>query len=128
MVLCFSDYEMHVLTVPENDKLKILDKGNGDFAFRTPTLRNLGMTAPYMHNGVFETLEDVLQFYDDVDEDSQNPNIPSALRDEKLRQLQLSDDKVASIIAFLDSLNDKNFDTEILKEVPSGLPPGGNIQ
>ena len=34
------------------------------FAFKTPTLRNVALTAPYMHNGVFETLEDVIDFYD----------------------------------------------------------------
>jgi cytochrome c peroxidase len=34
------------------------------FAFKTPTLRNVALTAPYMHNGVFRTLEEVLDFYD----------------------------------------------------------------
>ena len=33
-------------------------------AFRTPTLRNVALTAPYMHNGVFRTLEQVVDFYD----------------------------------------------------------------
>jgi hypothetical protein len=34
------------------------------FAFKTPTLRNIELTAPYMHNGVFKTLEEVVDFYD----------------------------------------------------------------
>ena len=33
------------------------------FAFKTPTLRNVALTAPYMHNGVYETLEEVIDFY-----------------------------------------------------------------
>ncbi len=123
----FSDFELHVLTVPENDQLNILDDGDGSFAFRTPTLRNLGITSPYMHNGVFSTLEEVLEFYDEAADASQNPNVSSAQRDEKLRQLQLEDDEISSIIAFLKSLNDDHFDAEIIKEVPSGLHPGGNI-
>jgi len=124
----FSDYQLHVLTVPENPKLDAPDEGDGTFAFRTPSLRNLGLTAPYMHNGAFNSLEEVLEFYDGVNGDSQNQNIKSENRDTFLSQLNLPDDKEASIIAFLNSLNDENFDKEILKEVPSKLPPGGNIE
>lgn len=123
----FSDFELHVLTVPDNDKLNILDDGDGTFAFRTPTLRNLDLTAPYMHNGIFATLEEVLEFYDEVVDESQNSNVPSGQRDEKIRQLELNDDEISSIIAFLRSLNDNDFDAEIIKRVPSGLNPGGNI-
>ena len=123
----FSDFEMHVLTVPENEKLNIPDNGNGEFAFRTPTLRNLKLTAPYMHNGIFNTLEDVLDFYDDIGGESQNPNIESGKMDAKLRQLDFQDDKISSIIAFLNTLNDETFDKEIPNQVPSKLNPGGNI-
>ncbi len=123
----FSNYELHVLTVPENEKLEDLDKGDGEFAFRTPTLRNLALTAPYMHNGVLANLEEVMEFYDDVEDGSQNSNLDSDLRDKELRQLDIPDDKVNSIIAFLGALNDDNFDKEIVTSVPSGLNPGGDI-
>jgi cytochrome c peroxidase len=33
-------------------------------SFKTPTVRNSGLTAPYMHNGVYQTLEEVIDFYD----------------------------------------------------------------
>lgn len=124
----FSDYELHILTVPENEKLNEPDKGNGEFAFRTPSLRNLEFTAPYMHNGVFKSLEDVLDFYDDVDEESLNVNIDNDKKDKKLKELDLPDDKVASIIAFLKTLSDENFDKEVPLQVPSNLNPGGNIE
>jgi len=123
----FSDFELHVLTVPENEKLTVPDNGDGEFAFRTPTLRNLKLTAPYMHNGVLNTLEEVLEFYDDADDESQNSNIGSEKRADKLRQIDIPDDKVASIIAFLNALNDDDFDKEIPNTVPSNLNPGGNI-
>jgi cytochrome c peroxidase len=60
----FSDYKLHVLGVRDNTKLTASDAGAGDtYAFRTPTLRNLGDTGPYMHSGVARTLDDVLNFY-----------------------------------------------------------------
>ncbi len=124
----FSDFELHVLTVNDNDKLVTPDNANGDFAFRTPTLRNIALTAPYMHNGTLSTLEDVLLFYEDVGDNSQNPNISDEQRDKKLLELNTADDKVSSIIAFLNSLTDENFDKEIPTEVPSKLKPGGNIK
>jgi cytochrome c peroxidase len=34
------------------------------YAFKTPTVRHVALTAPYMHNGVFRTLEEVVDFYD----------------------------------------------------------------
>ena len=54
----FSDFTTHVLAVPDNPKLPESDSGvNKTYAFRTPSLRNLGATAPYMHNGVFTSLD-----------------------------------------------------------------------
>jgi len=124
----FSDFQLHILSVPENDKLTTPDDGDGTFAFRTASLRNLKFTAPYMHNGIFESLEDVLEFYDDVDGESQNPNISSDQLDQKLKDLNFADDKTDAIIAFIKTLNDDSFPKEELEQVPSGLPVGGNIE
>ncbi len=63
----FSDYKTHVLGVPENGKLAAADTGaDNRYAFRTPSLRNLAYTAPYMHNGTFSTLDAVINFYNQV--------------------------------------------------------------
>ena len=62
----FSDYQLHVLGVPDNPLLPTSDAGVDNYAFRTASLRNLTYTAPYMHSGVFDSLRDVLEFYDDV--------------------------------------------------------------
>lgn len=62
-----SDFKLHVLGVPDNEKLLEPDLGaQNSNAFRTPTLRNLRFTEPYMHSGKMETLEEVLQFYEDL--------------------------------------------------------------
>ncbi len=124
----FSDALMHVLTVPDNPKLKTSDNGDGKnlYAFRTGSLRQLSNTGPYMHNGVFNTLEDVLAFYDEASEDSQNPNVANNRRDPLLNQIEVDGNQAASIIAFIKSLSDTNFDKKEVKEVPSKLKPGGN--
>ena len=65
--------------------------------FRTPQLRELGYTAPYMHNGAFATLEEVIDFYDAGGGESPN-------KDPLLRPLGLSDQDKTDLIAFLRSL------------------------
>ncbi len=125
----FSDYKMHVLSVPENNKLNFIDDGfEKQFSFRTPTLRNLRFTAPYMHNGTLPTLEKVLEFYEDLSfKKSRNPNVHIQLIDSLAQNLQLSVKEMSPIISFLNSLNDDTFDDSIPKVVPSGLEVGGNI-
>lgn len=68
-----SDFDLHAEGVRENPKLTDPDDGDGRFRFRTPSLRNVELTAPYMHNGMLATLEDVLRFYDRGR--SENPNV-----------------------------------------------------
>jgi cytochrome c peroxidase len=66
-------------------------------AFRTPSLRNVNATPPYMHDGSVATLEEVLEFYDGGGAD--NPN-----RDPRLRPLRLSSEEKRELLAFLTSL------------------------
>ena len=133
----FSDYKLHVLGVPDNPALPASDAGAGDrgtgdrYAFRTASLRNLAFTAPYMHSGIFATLEDVLEFYDDVDSrrgNDRNPNVGREELDPLLRQLRGVDEDDEDLIAFLEALSDPGFDRTIPARVPSGLPVGGRIQ
>lgn len=126
----FSDYKMHVLGVPENNKLPIPDAGVQDtFAFRTPSLRNLRFTAPYMHNGSLQNLRRVLEFYEDISNGKvRNPNVIKERYDPFVRELELSVKEMSQIISFLNTLNDSSFDKEIPETVPSGLSVGGNIQ
>ena len=126
----FSDYKMHVLGVPQNNKLGEPDTGVKDsFAFRTPSLRNLRYTAPYMHNGSLKTLKRVLEFYEDISNGkSRNPLVPKEKFDPFVRELKLSVKEMSLIISFLNTLNDDDFDKTIPEKVPSGLSVGGNIR
>lgn len=125
----FSDYQEHILGVPDHPKLPQLDKGmDSSFAFRTPSLRNLRFTSPYMHNGSLPTLKRVLEFYEDIAGGKmRNPNIARNQVDPLIHEIDLKVSEMAPIISFLNTLNDNTFDKSEPESVPSGLPVGGNI-
>ncbi|GAB1307893.1 cytochrome c peroxidase [Urechidicola sp. KH5] len=76
-------------------------------AFKTVTLRNIELTAPYMHNGSFETLEEVLTFYNEGGGAGLGIEIPNqTLSSEKLN---LSQQEMDAIIVFLKTLTDKEY-------------------
>jgi len=81
-------------------------------SFRTPSLLEVGRTAPYMHNGVMETLDDVVRFYNDGGGDTPN-------KDDLLQPLNLTGDEIGSLVAFLRSLGSD----EAPFDVPTELPP-----
>ena len=136
----FSDFKVHVLGVPDNEKLPTSDAGvDNTYAFRTPSLRNLSYTAPYMHSGVFTSLNQVVNFYNRVNRgggrggggrrgggnEAVNTNVSRDQLDPLLRQLNLRGGRQADLLAFLDALNDPGFDRTIPATVPSGLAVGG---
>lgn len=70
--------------------------------FKIPTLRNIALTAPYMHNGSLATLDDVIEHYDRGGEGSPNTDV-------NIRPLKLSAEDKADLRAFLESLTDPHF-------------------
>jgi len=85
--------------------------------YRTPTLRNVALTAPYMHNGSLPTLDAVVAFYD-------AGGVPNELLDPLVRPLGLSAAERADLVAFLRSLTGANVDILIADAftAPSGEP------
>jgi cytochrome c peroxidase len=69
-------------------------------AFRTPSLRNVALTAPYMHNGAYHALEDVIDFYDRGGDNQQN-------LDPNLKPLKLTGPEKQDLVEFLKSLSCK---------------------
>ena len=92
------------------DLNKLKDKGRGAVTrnyydngkFRTPSLRNIALTAPYMHDGRFSSLEEVLDHYISGGHHSENasPNV---------RKLELKENHKKDLIAFLHTLTDTSF-------------------
>jgi len=84
--------------------------------FRVPTLRNVELTAPYMHDGSIETLEELIDHYGaggrTVEEGTfAGDGSQSPLKDSLIFPLDLTDDEKAQLVAFLRSLTDESFIT-----------------
>ena len=111
----FTDNQFHNLGVPQVGPQKEdlgrfyvtrLEKDTG--AFKTPTLRSITETAPYMHDGAFQPLEEVIDFLDKGGE--KNPNLSPLMK-----PLGLTKDEKADLLAFLKALKGE----EIPFEMPS---------
>ncbi|MFT5196600.1 MAG: cytochrome c peroxidase [Cellvibrionaceae bacterium] len=89
------------------------NNANDDGKFKTPSLRNIELTGPYMHDGRFATLDDVLQFYSDGIQD--HPNLDPILQTNNgnPRRLNLNGADRAALIAFLNTLTDETFINDV---------------
>ena len=76
--------------------------------FRTPSLRNVAVTAPYMHDGSIATLSDVIEHYKSGGRASQ-AGAPSPLRSELVTGFSLTDKEKSDLLVFLGSLTDEEF-------------------
>lgn len=76
--------------------------------FRVPSLRNVAATAPYMHNGVFKTLKEVVDFYNrrDVASTWGEPEVADNVNRDELGDLRLTDAEIEDLIAFMQTLTD----------------------
>lgn len=96
----FTDNGFHNLGVnflidePDIGREAISKLGGDRGAFKTPSLRDIARTGPYMHDGSLETLEDVVEYYD-------KGATPNEFLDEEIFPLKLSDEKKAALVAFL---------------------------
>jgi len=101
----FTDASFHDIGVAQN-----ADIGRGrlfpssvklQYAFKTPTLRDVARRGPYMHDGSLLTLEDVIDLYN-------RGGIERPSRDDQIHQLNLPQSEKADLIAFLQALNGKS--------------------
>ena len=96
------------------DKLGLLmDDSHGGKSFKTPTLRNVARTAPYMHEGQFATLADVVHFYDTLEHASPEGN------ERLVAPIGLSEQERADLVAFLESLTDEGLPPELMAPPPT---------
>ncbi len=133
----FTNYEYHNIGTPANTLAAKLAKQTGkdrgllenpavtDKAhagkIKVPTLRNVAVTAPYMHNGVFKELETVIRFYDHYNnpEAAVNPEtgkkwkepiFAATISKEELKARKLTDRKIKALVAFLKLLTDRRYE------------------
>jgi cytochrome c peroxidase len=95
-------------------------KGEGNkFAFKVPTLRNVALNAPYMHNGRLATLDEVIDFYAAGGGPGVGNPVPHL--DDKMRPYTISKEEKADLIAFLNALTDESNLPAFPDQVPSGF-------
>lgn len=120
----FITQDVEVLGVPETQQSKMIDSDKGiynvlkrqdiydslllsefDHGFKTMSVRNTSKTAPYMHNGVFATLEEVMDFYNEGGGKGKGFKVPNqSLSSDKLN---LTPKEVAAVIAFIRTLDSR---------------------
>ncbi|AWX15772.1 methylamine utilization protein MauG [Mergibacter septicus] len=139
----FTNYQYHNIGVPSNPELIALNHLPPDYKdagladnpyitdpvekekqrgkFKVPSLRNVAVTAPYMHNGVFKDLRTVILFYDrynnpqntinpETGKPWRQPEFPNTLSIDKLLAKKLNDRKIDALVAFLETLTDKRYE------------------
>ena len=138
----FSNYEYHNIGIPKNRAARALNGVAEDFVdhgllnnpavddpaedgkFKVPTLRNVAVTGPYMHNGVFKDLRTAVLFYNKYNSKSAkrqinpetgepwgDPEVPGTLSMEELTHGPALDDKrIDALVAFLKTLTDRRYE------------------
>ncbi|AWH72955.1 cytochrome-c peroxidase [Dokdonia sp. Dokd-P16] len=110
----FAETEREVIGVPETAENKELDDDTGYYwrfeaeqhkgMFKTPTVRNAALTAPYMHNGVYTTLEQVMDFYNQGGGGGLGFDLPHQTL--PFDNLTLTDEELSALTAFVKTLTD----------------------
>ncbi|MBU0656798.1 MAG: methylamine utilization protein MauG [Gammaproteobacteria bacterium] len=143
----FSNYQYHNLGVPPNQAVRAANGKGKDFIdngllehpevkdekeagkFKVPTLRNVAITGPYMHNGVFGDLKSVVLFYDKFNNSERKLNpetgqpwdVPEvgrnlALQEEEFQAPALKDAEVDALVAFMKTLTDQRYEPLLAQE------------
>lgn len=131
----FTDFSYDNLGVPANRRLlalkgqdfvdlglgAVIDDPSRNGKFKVPSLRNVATTAPYMHNGFFKTLREVLDFYNtrDIDPKWPAPEVAENVNHDELGDLNLSDQEIEALLAFLHTLSDGFALTENATDYPA---------
>ena len=131
----FTNQQIAVIGVQEPAG-RPFDAGAGDVyanptwrgGFKVPSLRNIALTAPYMHSGTFDNLFDAAEFYTL----GRGHALPEEERDRMILhwhiwEPQLTDTEIGRLVEFLQTLTDETFKPAIPAEVPSGLKPLGAV-
>ena len=138
----FSNYQYHNIGVPENSAVRAVNGVAEDYIdeglfnnpqvndmkergkFKVPTLRNISVTGPYMHNGVFKDLRTVVLFYNKYNsrsakrqinpETGQTWKAPEITENMSLKELKtgpaLDDQRIDALVAFMHLLTDKKYE------------------
>lgn len=130
----FSHQQIAVIGTPEPNN-RPLDPGvaavTGDASqrggFKVPSLRNIALTAPYMHSGRFATLREAAEFYTGGRGHAVPPGEKLSLH-WHIWEPKLTDEELDRLVDFMGALTDESFMPQIPASVPSGLAPVVGVQ
>lgn len=125
----FTNNQIAVIGTPEPEGMPLDVGAEATFnakklkgGFKVPTLRNIDLTAPYMHSGVFDNLRDATEFYTK----GRGHAVPEGV-DMQLHwhiwEPDLTDNELDLIVTFMKTLTDETFKPATPRAVPSGLTP-----
>ncbi len=155
-----TDHKFHSIAIPQigpgkaarfenhvrdDGRLRVTGNPDDAFAFRTPSLRNVTLTAPYGHNGAFAELEDIVRHHLDAVSSlknysielaalpdfpgskdqramSDNQHVEAIAQSNSLSNVNLTDQEIDALLRFLESLEDPAERLGVPDQVPSGLP------
>jgi len=106
------------LSYSDNGKGEITGQTSDNALFKVPSLRNIAKTAPYMHDGRFETLREVVDHYSDSVQNHPNLNFRLKTLDDgeegeaEVLRLKLSEEEKEALVAFLHTLTDEKVITD----------------
>jgi len=111
------DYVSPSAEPPPSDlgKYEITEVPSDRWKFRTPTLRNVELTAPYMHDGSFQTLGDVVRFYN-------QGGFNNPLLDSLIKPLSLSETEEEELVSFLRSLTGRHVNSIVDRALQEFVP------
>lgn len=125
----FTTQQVAVIGAPEPEGLPLDVGAEKTFnapklkaGFKVPTLRNIALTAPYMHSGVFDNLRDASEFYNK----GRGHAVPEGVELHlhwHITSPDLTDDEVDRLVDFMGALTDESLKPAIPGAVPSGLTP-----
>jgi cytochrome c peroxidase len=110
------DVDLEVLTdgnVSELGRFAISDELSDMGAFKTPTLRNIAETAPYMHDGSIETLRDVVTHYNNGGVTNEGDPV-NAFISGGIQPLDLTDEQIDDLVAFMEALTSPEYDPDTI--------------
>jgi len=120
-----ADVDVEVLTDPRSSELgrfAVAEDIDTIGAFKTPTLRNVAVTAPYMHDGSLATLEEVIEHYDNGGVLDPETTPVNAFLSGGIRPLGLTQQQEEDLIAFLHALTSPEYASQVPASTAAGVP------
>lgn len=98
-------------TLTDLGRGEVTGNNNDNGEFKVNSLRNISVRGPYMHDGRFQSLREVVEFYNNGIQNS--PNLDNRVRGGAVRRMNLNNNEINALVAFMNTLTDQSFLTDV---------------